>query len=164
MAPFSKIVGGSLFAQSVNANDLALETNDFAAQFALGHTPGIHLPLAPQIGTSINCSAVLAGRQALRMGYADFGGQSFQKMWYDGALTITAGSVLVPSLPAQPIRLIAAFKISGNLVAYPSDPAVNPPPPASFQYNLTGAGNVTVRLTAPVGAIRHVTSYYYLFA
>jgi hypothetical protein len=159
----STIVGGTLFAYAPNRNDFALETNEFAVQFSLAHTSGIHLPLAPQTGTSINCSATLTGRQTLQTGYADFDSEWFVKVWYDGTLDIMAGSVLIPSLPATPIRLLAPFKISGTLTAYKSDPSANPPPPPWFQYKVVGAGNVTVRLTAPIGSIRNVTSYFYQF-
>jgi hypothetical protein len=163
MPLLSTIVGGSLFAYAPSGNDFAFETNEFSAQFSLGQTSGIHLPLAPQIGTSIDCSAVLAGRQALHVGYGDFAGQSFQKLWFDGVLEFKAGNVMVPALPATPIRLIAPFKIFGNLIAYPSDPSASPPPAPSFQYKIAGAGNVTVRLTSPAGLVRNVTSYFYQF-
>jgi len=161
--PLSKIVGGSLFAYAQNGNDFAIETNDFAVQFSLGHTHGIHLPLAPQIGTSIDCSATLAGLQALRTGYADFNSEWFVPVWYDGSLHISAGSVLIPSAPATPIRLQTSFKISGTLIVYKSDPSVNPPPPAWFQYQIVGKGHVTARLTAPIASDRRVTSYFYQF-
>jgi hypothetical protein len=163
MPLFSAIVGGSLFAHAPSANDFALETNEFAVMFNLRHTVGIHLPLAPQTGTSVDWAATLVGRQALGTGYADFGGQWFVKVWYDGTLDFTAGSVLIPSLPASPIRLKAPFTFSGILIAYQSDPSLASAPVPWFKYVVTGAGHVTARLTAPIGPIRNVTSYFYQF-
>jgi hypothetical protein len=163
MPPLSVIVGGSLFAYAPSANDFALETNEFAVLFYLRHTPGIHLALGPQIGTSIDCSAKLAGRLTLGTGYADFGGQWSVKVWYDGTLDLTAGSVLIPNLPATPIRLTAPFTMSGTITAYQSDPSLNSAPAPWFQYTVTGAGHVTARLTAPIGPVRNVTSYFYQF-
>jgi len=64
MPPISAIVGGSLFAYAPGGSEFAFETNEFAVQFSLGLTDGIHLPLAPHMGTSINLSATLAGRKA----------------------------------------------------------------------------------------------------
>jgi len=163
MPPISTIVGGSLFAYAPGGSEFALETNEFAVQFSLGLTDGIHLPLAPQMGTSINLSATLAGRKALNTGYADFDQNWFVKVWYDGSLEIKAGSVLIPSVPTTPIRLQAPFKISGTLTVFKNNPAVNPPPPPWFQYNVSGVGTVTVRLTKPIGSDRKVLSYFYQF-
>jgi len=156
-----KIVGGSLFAFDVNGNDFAFETNKFAVQFSLGPTSSIPLPLAPQIGTSIDCSASLAGQQTLHTGYADFNQEWFVPVWYDGDLEIVAGTVLIPSVPATPIRLHAPFTISGTLIVFKSDPSASPPPSPWFHHKVDGAGHVTVRLTAPSGSARTVTSYFY---
>jgi hypothetical protein len=156
-----KIVGGSLFAYAVNGNDFALETNKFAVQFNLGSTAGIPLPLAPQTGTSIDCSASLAGQQTLHVGYADFDSEWFVPVWYDGNFDIAAATVLIPSAPATPIRLQAPFTISGTLIVFKSDPSASPPPSPWFHYKVNGAGNVTVRLTKPIGSVRKVTSYFY---
>jgi hypothetical protein len=114
------------------------------------------------MGTSINLSAALAGRQVLNTGYADFDQNWFVQVWYDGSLEIKAGSVLIPSVPTTPIRLQAPFKISGTLTVF-NNPAVNPAPPPWFQYKVSGVGNVTVRLTKPIGSVRKVTSYFYQF-
>ena len=161
--PPLKIFGGSLFAYDVNGNDFALETTYFALQFSLGVTSGIPLPLSPQTGTSIDCSASLAGQQTLHTGYADCNQHLFVPVWYDGDLEIVAGTVLVPSLPATPISLQAPFTISGTLTVFKSDPSASPPPAPWFHHKVDGAGQLTVRLTAPIGSARTVTSYFYQF-
>jgi hypothetical protein len=164
MPPLSTVVGGSLFAYGHDYADFTLETTHFAAQFSLGDTGSIPIPAIPFIGTSINCDAILAGGQTLRFGFVDWAGHAHQKLWFQGTLTFNAESLIhVPSLPATgPIHRSTPFNISGNLVAFPSDPFVDPPP-KTFEYKLVGKGKLTVRLAEATGGVRRVTSYFYQF-
>jgi hypothetical protein len=164
MPPLSTVVGGSLFAYYADHADFTLETKEFAAQLSLGDTGSIPIPALPFNGTTINCSAILAGGQTLRFGFVDFAGHPHQKLWFEGTLHFDAEqSILVPALPATgAIHLSTGFSLSGNLIAYPSDPFVDPPP-KTFEYLIRGKGTVTVRLTEASGGQRRVTSYFYQF-
>jgi hypothetical protein len=156
----SKIIGGSLFVAGPTRVTFAIETNEFALQFKLADTGSILIPHVTSSGMTLNCSANLSG-DSLGFGVVDFGGQVFAKRWYAGSLVIKAVPVVVPG-GAGPVRVATTFKLTGNLIAYPSSPVVDPPPP-TFQYKLTGHGTVTTRLGAPISTARDVTSYFYDF-
>jgi hypothetical protein len=164
MPPLATVVGGSLFVYYPDWADFTLETTAFAAQFNLADSGSVPLPAVPFIGTSLSCSANLAGGGTLAYGFVDFAGHAHQKLWFEGSLVIkTELSIPIPALPkVGPIHLATPFTLTGTLRAYPSDPTVDPPP-KTFEYTLSGKGNVTVRLTEPVGVQRKVTSYFYQF-
>jgi hypothetical protein len=162
--PLAKVVGGSLFAYSPDHADFTLETAEFVAQFQLGDTGSIKLPLKPPIGSSFDCDAILFGGQTLRYGLVDHAGHAHEKLWFEGTLSFTTEiHIQVPSQPPSgPIHLSTPFTFSGDLLAFTSDPFVDPPP-KTFEYKLVGKGIVTVRLTQPFGPLRKVTSYFYQF-
>ena len=124
----------------------------------------ISVPGSAILGTSISCHGVLAGGQTLNFGFVDFAGLAHQKLWFEGTLTFNADvPIHVPSLPAKgAIHRSTSFIFSGNLIAYPSNPWVDPPP-KTFEYDLAGKGKVTVRLNEPAGGTRKITSYFYQF-
>jgi len=164
MPPLSKIVGGSLFAYYPDHAAFSIETAEFAAQFSLGDTGSIPIPAFPLIGDSISCNAILFGGQTLGFGFVDWAGYPPKKLWFEGMMVFkSASKILIPSLPANgAIHLSTSFDLSGDLIAYPSDPSVNPPP-KTFEYKLVGKGMVTLRLNQPLMGQRRVTSYFYQF-
>jgi len=164
MPALSTVGGGSLFVYGPSFADFTLDTTHFGAQISLGDSGSIVVPTFVVIGTSMSCDAMLAGGQTLRFGFVDWAGHAPQKLWFQGTLTFNAESPIhVPSLPAAAIHRSTSFDFSGNLVAFPSDPWVDPPP-KTFEYLLRGKGKVTVRLNEPTGGVRRVTSYFYQFS
>jgi hypothetical protein len=165
MPPLSTVGGGSLFVYGPDYADFTLDTTYFAVQFSLGDSGSVAVPSLAFNGTSFSCDAILAGGQTLRFGLVDWAGQIRQKLWFQGTLTFSAESPIhVPNLPATgAIHRSTAFNLTGNVIAYPSDPFVDPPP-QTFEYLLRGQGTVTVRFTEPSGGQRKVTSFFYQFS
>jgi hypothetical protein len=163
LAPL-KIVGGSLFAFDVNGNDFAFRDEQVCGAVQ-SRTNEQHSAAARAADWNVRSTVrhrSLVSRHCIpAMPTSTKNGSC--RCGYDGDLEIVAGTVLIPAFPPghDPIRLHAPFTISGTLIVFKSDPSASPPPSPWFHHKVDGAGHVTVRLNAPIGSARTVTSYFY---
>ncbi|MEP6619370.1 MAG: hypothetical protein ABJE47_08645 [bacterium] len=157
------ITGGSLFVYQGQHSVFTLESTDLAIHFQLGDLGSIPMPAETSQGMALDVSATLAGDQTLSFGAVDFNGQLRPKLWFAGMLRIHATPFVVPANTPHPIHHNTHFTMDGNLLAYTSSPTADDPGPPVFNYQLTGHGTVTVRMSPFIPSSRSVTSYFYSF-
>ena len=163
MPTLVKVSGGSLYFYGPIGFAFNLRTPAFHAQLNLSDSGGF--PLSPSLapGSSYTLHGILAG-SSLGTGPVDINGQVYPQLWFGGTLSFTAKPFIVPTTnPASALARVTAFKMSGNLVAYPTNPLVDIPAPV-FNYNIAGSGSVSTRMTAIIGGVsRDVTSFFFSF-
>lgn len=108
------------------------------------------LPCAP--GTTNNFVAEYSGEDSLKSGPATFGGVDYALVYYTGRLTLTIPEITLPADGSTGlITLNLPFTLTGNLNAYPNNPAAGGPfGPEIFSVGLTGQGTATFRLLSSI--------------
>jgi hypothetical protein len=104
------------------------------------------VPCAP--GVTNNFVAEYSGEDGLKYGPATFGGVNYATLYYTGRLTLTIPEITLPADGAAGlITLNLPFTLTGNLNAYPNDPAAGGPfGPSVFSVGLTGQGTASFQL------------------
>ncbi len=159
-----KVTGGSLFLWSPSGVDFTLRTSKFSAKINLSDIGSFSMPnfLAP--GSSVALHGSLAGDQTLGSGIVDYNTGVNLHLYFSGSLNFTASPFTVPtSTPTKPAVKTVNFTFSGTLNGHLTNPFIDIAPTV-FEYELTGKGKVTTRMTKIIGgASRDVTSYFYSF-
>ena len=142
------LAGGPSFQLLKTNSPAYLLTNNSADQ------GGVALQSAsPCAAGQQSLAATFAGDQGLGFGYAEAGGNVYQRLYYTGVLNFS-GHVMLTNTPLSQIIVVGAFKMSGNLQGFLNNPFVGDPGPAVFDSPVSGKGKAVVEMSTsmPLGA------------
>jgi hypothetical protein len=119
-----------------------------------------------QIGSIVNINVTYAG-SALGSGPATINGISYSNLFYSGTIQFSSSGIIGPPLdPASSIITITSpFTMSGNLIGYLADPAINSSQTPIFSTLVNGQGIAMIQLVGSgrPGDPRSVFSVSYSF-